>query len=99
MSDKSMENLLDLILKSIVKHKEDIKIEVDEGANSQDNSSTDLYPTPSYYKPRKTYIVTANEEDIPLIIGKEGRAIKSIKSILKVKAIKSGEYFDIKVVS
>ena len=99
MSDKSMENLLDLILKSIVKHKDDIKIEIDEGENLQDNLGSDLYPSPSYYKPKKTYIVTANEEDIPLIIGKEGRAIKSIKSILKVKAIKSGEYFDIKVIS
>ena len=51
--------------------------------NASDNPGSPLeYVNPSdnyshqYYKPKVTYIVNANQEDIPLIIGKGGRTIR-----------------------
>ncbi|MFH1566226.1 MAG: KH domain-containing protein [bacterium] len=41
--------------------------------------------------------VTANKEDMGTIIGKQGRVIKAIKELIKVKAIKENKYFDIQV--
>ncbi len=47
-----------------------------------------------------TYSVSLDKEDIPLVIGKLGRNIKSIRSLVKVKALKLGLnkqiYIDIK---
>jgi len=42
-------------------------------------------------------IVNANKEDIGTIIGKQGRVIKAIKELVKVKAIKQNKYFEIQV--
>jgi len=41
--------------------------------------------------------VNANKEDIGTIIGKQGRVIKAIKELVKVKAIKQNKYFEIQV--
>jgi len=41
--------------------------------------------------------VTANKEDIGTIIGKQGKVIKAIKELVKVKAIKQNKYFEIQV--
>ncbi len=47
-----------------------------------------------------TYSVSLDKDDIPLVIGKQGRNIKSIRSLVKVKALKLGLnkqiYIDIK---
>lgn len=37
-----------------------------------------------------TYIINVSKEDMGIIIGKEGRTIKSIRTLAKVKAVKDG---------
>jgi predicted RNA-binding protein YlqC (UPF0109 family) len=37
-----------------------------------------------------TYVVEVADEDMGLVIGKQGKTIKSIRSIVKAKAIKDG---------
>ncbi|MBU1016635.1 MAG: KH domain-containing protein [Patescibacteria group bacterium] len=41
--------------------------------------------------------VTANKEDMGTIIGKQGRVIKAIRELVKVKALKQNKYFEIQV--
>lgn len=36
------------------------------------------------------YLIEVSEEDMGLVIGKHGRTIKSIRSLVKAKAIKDG---------
>lgn len=45
------------------------------------------------------YIVTVNPEDIGRIIGKEGKVIKAIRTIMRVIAIQRGVHVRISVVS
>lgn len=44
------------------------------------------------------YKVTVADEDMGLIIGKEGRTIKSIRSLVRAKAIKDGVRVQIELV-
>jgi len=37
-----------------------------------------------------TYEINVNEDDMGLVIGKNGRTIRSIRSLIKAKAIKDG---------
>ena len=37
-----------------------------------------------------TYLIEVADEDMGLVIGKEGRTIKSIRSLIRAKAIKDG---------
>lgn len=37
-----------------------------------------------------TYIITVDKDDMGMLIGKEGRTIKSIRTLAKLKAIKDG---------
>jgi len=41
--------------------------------------------------------VTADKEDIGTIIGKQGRVIKAIRELVKVKAIKQNKYLEIQI--
>lgn len=44
------------------------------------------------------FIVSIPKDDIAKVIGKEGKMIKSIKNLLKVRAIKENVYVDLSVV-
>ena len=37
-----------------------------------------------------TYIITVDKDDMGMLIGKEGRTIKSLRTLAKLKAIKDG---------
>lgn len=45
------------------------------------------------------YLVTVNPEDVGRIIGKEGKVIKAIRTIMRVIAIQRGVHIRISVVS
>lgn len=42
-------------------------------------------------------IISANKEDIGKIIGKEGKVIRSIRNIMKIKAMKQGVRINISI--
>lgn len=75
-----MRELLEYLIKSIVKNEDDIKVD-----EVKENGRTILK-------------VKANPSDIGLIIGKGGRIIRSLKNLVKVKAIKEGVMVDIEIV-
>ena len=78
-----MKNLIIYILKNIVNHPDQISVE--EKAETYNN------------RERKVFEITVNSEDIPLVIGKKGKTIQSIRNIIKIKAVKDGEYVDVSV--
>lgn len=78
-----MKDLIIYLVKSIVNHPDDISVE--------ENVSEEV----SGQKEKTIYLINVNEEDIPLVIGKKGRTIKSIRNIAKIKAIKEGKYIDV----
>ncbi len=45
----------------------------------------------------KVYVIKAKPEFIGLIVGKGGSTINSIRTILKIKAVKANEFVDVKV--
>ncbi len=65
-----MEDLLRFILEKIVQHPEDLRIEREEDRE----------------KRRLLFRISSHSEDTGLIIGKEGRIIKAIRSLLNVRA-------------
>lgn len=42
-------------------------------------------------------IISANSEDIGKIIGREGKVIRSIRNIMKIKAMKTGSRINISI--
>jgi len=44
------------------------------------------------------YLIHVPQEEIAKVIGRNGKMIKSIKSLAKVRAIKEGTYIDVEVV-
>lgn len=46
-----------------------------------------------------TYLVTVNPSDVGRIIGKEGKVIKAIRTIMRVIAIQKGAHVRVSVVS
>lgn len=83
-----MKELIEFLLTAIVDHPEDIKIEEEIKEPMTDNGS-------KFY----SYIIEVNQEDIPFVIGKNGRTIKSIRNLVKIKAIKEGVYADVRLKS
>lgn len=43
------------------------------------------------------YLVTANKEDMGSVIGKEGRTIRSIRNVVKAKAILDGVRVNVEI--
>ena len=73
---------------------------------------TTIYPQEHYYCPEDikidvqqeegdttNYLVTVNPADVGRIIGKEGKIIKAIRTIMRVIAIQRGVHIRISVVS
>lgn len=78
-----MKDLILYILTNIVRNPEKIEIEEKtENYNGRD---------------RKLFLITVDKEDIPLVIGKKGKTIQSIRNIVKIKAVKDGEYVDVSI--
>lgn len=68
-----MEDLINVIVKELVKQPDDVKItkvELDDGKMI-------------------TYKVTTNESDMGRIIGKQGRIAKAVRSIIRAAAVKN----------
>ena len=43
------------------------------------------------------FLIKANPEDIKIIIGKEGRTIKAIRELVRIKALESQKKINIKI--
>lgn len=78
-----MEELLEFILKNIVNNPDDISIE-----RKQDEED------PTFV----TFLITANDQDRGIIIGKGGHTIASIKDVLSIKAIKENKKVRLEIV-
>ncbi|MDD3661808.1 MAG: KH domain-containing protein [Candidatus Dojkabacteria bacterium] len=78
-----MQDLLEMILKDIVNHPEDIKTE-------EQVDSTD----PTFVK----YLIYAHDEDKGLIIGKGGRIISAIRDVLSIKAVRENKKVRLEIV-
>jgi len=76
-----MKELLELIIKSIVENKKEVKI-------SSENKEDGIF-----------FHIDVNKEEIGKIIGKEGRTISAIRTLLKIKALKEGTKAFVDVVS
>lgn len=74
-----MKKLLEFLVKSIVSHPQEVKIE-----ESLQNDTLN-------------YLISAHPDDIKVIIGKKGRTIRSIRELVKVKAILKKKKIDIKI--
>jgi len=78
-----MQELLEMILKQIANHPDDIAIEmvVDEA-------------DPTFVK----FLITANDEDKGLIIGRQGRIISAIRDVLSIKAVRENKKVRLEIV-
>lgn len=76
-----MEELLELIVKSIVEKTNEVKI-------TSEKEEDGIF-----------FHIDVNKEDIGKIIGKEGKTISAIRTLLKIKAIKEGAKAFVDVVS
>lgn len=79
-----MIELLNFLIKNIVKNPDAVVIE------EQDSTTFDGNPS-------KVYIISVDESDTGVIIGKGGQTIKAIRNLAKVKAVNLGIYVDIKI--
>lgn len=82
-----MQDVLEFILKNITTMPDDVKIEVQEEEGLPAQAGT------------TNYLVTVNPADVGRIIGKEGKVIKAIRTIMRVIAIQRGVHVRISVVS
>jgi len=78
-----MIELIEYIVKGIVSNPDDVVINLDE-ENSTDN--------------QQIYLIRVNPEDMGGLIGKSGKTINSVRTIVKVKAKREGIYVDLKIV-
>ncbi len=74
-------NLLEVMVRGLVSKPDDVKIEKIDAEN----------------KDLTVYRVIVSEEDMGRIIGKQGRIAKSIRSIARAAATKSGERIAVEI--
>lgn len=79
-----MTNLTEFLVKKIVTNPNDVVIteQKSEGFNGQDSVTIDI---------------KVNPEDTGIVIGKHGQTIKSLRNIIKIKALKNNSYVDIRL--
>lgn len=82
-----MQDVLEFILKNITTVPEEVKIDVQEEEGLPAQAGT------------TNYLVTVNPADVGRIIGKEGKIIKAIRTIMRVIAIQRGVHIRVSVVS
>lgn len=78
-----MIDLIEYLTKGVVSNPDEVSIVLDE-ENSNDR--------------QKIYLITVNPNDMGELIGKSGKTINSIRTIVKIKAKKEGYYVDLKIV-
>ena len=74
-------NLLEVIVRGLVRNPEEVKIE------KTDSADEDL----------TVYRIVVAEDDMGRVIGKQGRIAKSIRNIARAAAIKSGEKITVEI--
>lgn len=79
-----MIELLNFLTKSIVSNPEAVVIE------EQDSTTFDGHNS-------KVYIISVDESDTGVVIGKGGQTIKAIRNLVKVKAVNLGIYVDVRL--
>lgn len=78
-----MKDLLEMILKEIAHHPDDINIE--EVVDDTD---------PLFVR----FLITANDEDKGLIIGKSGQTISALRDVLSIKAVRENKKVRLEIV-
>ena len=76
-----MREVLEFVLKNIVTHPDDVKIDTADEAGTTN------------------YLITVHSDDVGRIIGKEGKVIKAIRTIMRVIAIQKGVHVRVSVLS
>ena len=76
-----MEKLLEFLVKAIVNSPEDVSIQ-----ENQDGEGNEL-----------VLELKVNPEDIKIVIGKEGKTIRALRELVKIKAIKEKKRIRINV--
>ncbi|PIR42384.1 RNA-binding protein [candidate division WWE3 bacterium CG_4_9_14_0_2_um_filter_35_11] len=79
-----MIDLLNFLTKNIVSNPEAVAIE------EQDSTTFDGHSS-------KVYIISVDESDTGIVIGKGGQTIKAIRNLVKVKAVNLGTYVDVRL--
>lgn len=82
-----MQDILEYILKNITTVPADVAITSEEAEGLPAQAGT------------TNYIVTVNPADVGRIIGKEGKVIKAIRTIMRVIAIQRGVHVRVSIVS
>ncbi|HLC93795.1 MAG TPA: KH domain-containing protein [Patescibacteria group bacterium] len=77
-----MKDFIEYLIKQIVTHPDDVKI---EEKRSEEDSQIGYY-------------ITVSPEDMGIVIGKEGRTIKSLRALARAKAIKDGIRINLELV-
>lgn len=81
-----MQDVLMFILKNIVTMPDDVKVEETLEQDAVTGGTTN-------------YIVSVNPADVGRVIGKEGKVIKAIRTIMRVMAIQKGVHVRVTVAS
>ena len=76
-----MRDFIEYLLKQIVTNPDAIKVVEEHEGGKESNAYT--------------YKIRAAKEDMGIIIGKEGRNIRSIRNVAKAKAIKENTYVNV----
>ena len=79
-----MKDLIEYLVKNIVNHPDDVEITESKSETSDGKNSI-------------TYTIKVNPEELGLVIGKGGQTIRSIRNLVRLKAIKHSTYVDIKL--
>jgi len=79
-----MIELLNFLIKNIVKSPESVIIEEQDSTTFDGNIS-------------KVYLISIDKSDIGVVIGKGGQTIKGIRNLAKVKAVNLGIYVDVRI--
>ncbi len=79
-----MIELLNFLIKNIVKNPEVVVIEEQDSTTFDGNKS-------------KLYLITVDQSDVGVVIGKGGQTIKGIRNLAKVKAVNLGIYVDVRI--
>ncbi|OGC47524.1 hypothetical protein A2713_00325 [candidate division WWE3 bacterium RIFCSPHIGHO2_01_FULL_35_17] len=79
-----MIELLNFLIKNIVKSPESVIVEEQDSTTFDGNIS-------------KVYLISIDKSDIGVVIGKGGQTIKGIRNLAKVKAVNLGIYVDVRI--
>lgn len=79
-----MIELLNFLIKNIVKNPDAVFISEQDSTTFDGNKS-------------KVHLISVDQSDIGIVIGKGGQTIKGIRNLAKVKAVNLGIYVDVRI--